>query len=156
MTTPTASVVTKPHWKISFACGINYCPIFFNYYYDFFRPTSVSILWTCAYIHEPELYMTYRCYQIIQWVKHFYKNLVRCGVDWINITGAPAWRWLAELRDNGQKVLQSSFQTGSSSKPNYFPIFFLTAFVQEAFITNITIPHIKCIIITCINNTLTL
>jgi hypothetical protein len=76
------------------------------------------------------------------------------GVDWINITGEPAWRWLGQSRDIGQNVFQSSFQTGSSSKPNYFPIFFLTAFLEEAFIRNITtILHINCIIIICINNT---
>ena len=74
------------------------------------------------------------------------------SVDWINIIAAPAWRWLGELRDNGQNVLQSSFQTGRSSKPRCFPIFFLTAILQEAFIRNITTLHINCIIVTCNNN----
>jgi hypothetical protein len=38
------------------------------------------------------------------------------------------------IRDIGQNVLQSSFQTGSSSKPSYFHIFFLIAFLEEAFV----------------------
>jgi hypothetical protein len=47
----------------------------------------------------------------------------------------------------GQKVLQSSFQTGSRSSPSYCHIFFLVAFLGEEFIRNI-------IIILCINYTI--
>jgi hypothetical protein len=50
------------------------------------------------------------------------------------------------IRDIGQNVLQSSFQTGSSSSPTYFLIFFLIAFLGEEFIRNV-------IIILCINYT---
>ena len=45
----------------------------------------------------------------------------------------------------GQNVLQSSFQTGSSSSHSYVHIFFLIAFIEEDFI--------KHIIILCINYT---
>jgi len=57
------------------------------------------------------------------------------------------------IRDIEQTVLRSSFQTGSSSSPNYFHIFFLIAFLVEAFMRNIII--ILCIIyviIICIND----
>jgi hypothetical protein len=40
--------------------------------------------------------------------------------------------------DTGQNFLQSSIQTGSSSSPSYFQLFFLIAFLGEAFIRNIT------------------
>jgi len=40
------------------------------------------------------------------------------------------------IRDIGQNVLQSSFQTGSSSSPSDFRIFFFIAFLEEAFIIN--------------------
>jgi len=44
------------------------------------------------------------------------------------------------IRDIGQNILQSSFKTGiSSSSPSYFQIFFLIAFLDEAFIGNIRI-----------------
>jgi hypothetical protein len=61
--------------------------------------------------------------------------------------GAKSWQdiyhWGAGLAvtgricDIGQNVLQSSFQTGSSSSPSYFHSFFLIAFLEEAFIRNI-------------------
>jgi len=39
------------------------------------------------------------------------------------------------IRDIGQNVLQSSFETGISSSPSYCHIFFPTEFVKEAIIT---------------------
>jgi hypothetical protein len=48
------------------------------------------------------------------------------------------------IRDIGQNVLQSSFQTGRCSSPSYFQLVFLIAILEEAFIINI-------IIIPCIN-----
>ena len=57
------------------------------------------------------------------------------------------------IRDIGQNVLQPPFQTGSSSSPTFFPISFLTALLEEAFISNvITALHINCTIVTRINN----
>jgi len=58
------------------------------------------------------------------------------------------------IRDIGQNDLQSSFQTasGSSSSHSYRHIFFLIAFLEEAFISNlIIILHSNYIIIICIN-----
>jgi hypothetical protein len=43
------------------------------------------------------------------------------------------------IRDIGQKVLQSSFQAGSSGSPSYFHISFLIAFLEEDFIENVII-----------------
>ena len=86
-------------------------------------------------------------------VKHFYTN--RSGAKcWLDI-----YRWGAGLvvtvliRDIGQKVLQSYFQTASSSNTSYFQIFFLIACLEEAFIRNtiITLCSNYTIII-CINN----
>jgi len=48
------------------------------------------------------------------------------------------------IRDIGQVVLQSSFQTGRSSNPIYCRIFFLIAFLGEGLTTNVII---LCIII---------
>ena len=88
--------------------------------------------------------MNYCSYQIILWVNHFYTTREQCevltgylsfqyqpGEDWVN-----TWHWT--------KLLQSSFQTGSSRSRSYFHIFFPIACLEEAFIRNI-------IIIVCIN-----
>jgi len=48
------------------------------------------------------------------------------SVDWISIIGAPAWRRQGRIRDIGQSVLQSSFQTGSSSSPIIATVSFLS------------------------------
>jgi hypothetical protein len=73
-------------------------------------------------------------------VKHFDTNREECKV----LTGyLSLGRWTGGVRVNTRhwkkKVLQSSFQTGSSSSPSYFQIFFLIAFLEEAFIRNIKI-----------------
>ena len=80
-----------------------------------------------------------------------HKSEVVGSVDWIFITGAPAWRWLGEYI--GQNVLLPSLQTGSSSSHSYVHIFFLNAFLEEAFIRNtITILRINYLIIISIND----
>jgi len=57
------------------------------------------------------------------------------------------------VRDIGQNVLLSAFETGSSSSPSYRHILLFIAFLEEVFITNIiTIIYINYIIIMCINN----
>ena len=87
-------------------------------------------------------------------VKHFDKNREECKV----LTGyLSLGRWTGGVRVNTRhwkkKVLQSSFQTGSSSSPSYFQIFFLIAFLEEAFIRNIKIIlWINNTIIICITN----
>jgi len=53
------------------------------------------------------------------------------------------YRWgaglaiIGRIRDIGQNVSRSSFVTGSSSSPTYCHMFFLIAFLAEAFIRNI-------------------
>ena len=62
------------------------------------------------------------------------------GGDWAN-----TWYWT--------KRFKSSFQTGTSSSPSDFRIFFLIAFLEEAFTRNtITILHIAYIITIYIND----
>ena len=57
------------------------------------------------------------------------------------------------IQDIGQKVLQSSFQIGSSSSPTYFQIFYVIASLEKAFIRNVTIIlWINYTIIICITN----
>jgi hypothetical protein len=48
------------------------------------------------------------------------------------------------IRNNGQNVLQPCFQTGNSSSYSYCHVFFLIAFLEEAFLRNI-------VIILCVN-----
>ena len=69
--------------------------------------------------------------QILLLVTHLYTNY------WLDIyDGAPAWRWLGEYVTL-DKTFKCSFQTGSSSRPSYFQIFFLIAFLDQAFVINI-------------------
>jgi len=46
---------------------------------------------------------------------------------------------IGQIRNIGQNVLRSVFQTGSGSSPCYFQIFSLIAFLEEAFIRNLMI-----------------
>jgi hypothetical protein len=68
------------------------------------------------------------------------------------LTGLDIYHWSAGLavtgriRDIGQNVLQSSFETLSSNSLSYFQVFLHIAFPGEAFIRNI-------IIIMCSNYT---
>jgi len=88
-------------------------------------------------------------------MKHFYKNREQCEV----LTGylspgrrpggewAKMWHWT--------KLLQHSFQTGSSSILSYLHTFLLNAFLEETFTWNIVIIlciHYTITIIICINN----
>jgi len=61
------------------------------------------------------------------------------SVNWIFIVGGAGLEVTGQIRDIGQKVLQSSFQTGSTSSPNYCHIYFLIAFLEEDFNRNIMI-----------------
>jgi hypothetical protein len=68
-------------------------------------------------------------------------NNTASGSFLFNGSGAKSWQdiyhWGAGLavtgriRDIGQNALQFSFQTGSSSSPGYFHIFFLIAFLER-------------------------
>jgi hypothetical protein len=83
--------------------------------------------------------------------KHLYTNLEPCEVltGYLSLGRRPAVT--GRVHDIGQNVLQTSFQTGSSSSSSYFQIFFPNAFLEEAFIRNLII--ILCIyyvIVMCI------
>jgi hypothetical protein len=103
-------VPKMPSGKISLARGIYCCS---NILY-FFCPTSVFILWrTCVCI--------WLCTDCMLLPNTEVKNLYTNGSSakcWLDI-----YRWGAGLavtgpiRDIGLKVLQSSFETGSSSSP---------------------------------------
>jgi hypothetical protein len=41
------------------------------------------------------------------------------------------------IRDIGQNVLQSSFETGSGSSPIYFHVIFLIVFLEEGFMRSV-------------------
>jgi hypothetical protein len=90
--------------------------------------------------------MHYRCYQIKLRAKHIKTNRQRCEA-WLDI-----YHWsvgvamTGRICDNGQSVLQSSFQTGISAIPRYLQIYFLIEFLEEALI------RIK--IILCVNYTI--
>jgi hypothetical protein len=51
---------------------------------------------------------------------------------YLSLGRRPGGKW--RIRDTGQNILQSYFQTGSNSSPKYCQIFFLIAFLEEAFI----------------------
>jgi hypothetical protein len=122
---PVALVSIWHARRIRWYAAFTAVPILFY----FFCPTSLSILWRiCVYIHNLtpyRLYMNYRCYQItLQW------NI-------LTQTGSAGLAVTERIRDIGQNVLQSSFQTGSNSSPRYFRVFFLIPFLEEIFMRNI-------------------
>ena len=86
-------------------------------FYYFFWPTSVSILRrTCVYIYTymtaKRLYKNYCCYQIIL-RNIFYTNQEQCDVL------GPDLAVTGRIRDIGQNVLETSFETESSSSSSY-------------------------------------
>ena len=109
----------------------------------------------CIYTYTTvqRLCMNYHCCKIIIPVKQFYTNWEWCevlagyvslgrqpGGDWANM-----WHWT--------KCFTIFFSNRSSSSPSYFHIFFLIAFLKEAFIRNTEILLcINCIIIIHIND----
>ena len=72
-------------------------------------------------------------------MKHFCINQERCEVFTGYLSLERRSGGDCANRDTGQKVLESSFHTGSSCSPIYCHIFFLIAFLEEAFISNIII-----------------
>jgi len=83
--------------------------------------------------------MNYRCCQVILRVQHLCINQERCEVLTGYLSLGAALTVIGRIRDIGLNVLKSSFQTGSSSGTIYFHVFFLIAFLEEAFIRNIII-----------------
>ena len=78
--------------------------------------------------------MNYRCHQITLRVTYLDKSGAVRSVDWIFTIWGAGLAVTGRIRDIGQKVLKSNFQTGSSRGPSYFQILFLIAFLEEAFI----------------------
>jgi hypothetical protein len=128
-------------------------PIYFLYLLLDQRLCGVNNI--CIYTHiwlRRDCITNYLCYQIIQRVKHLYT--IRSGAKcWLDI-----YHWGASLAVNGRigdirQNVMKSLQTGSSSKPSCFHIFFLIAFLEEAFSRNIIIVlYINYIIIIFNNN----
>jgi hypothetical protein len=120
---------------------------------NFSCPTSFSVLWTYVYIHIPDCVET--VYELpllpnnIASDVFLQKSTEVRSVDRIFTTGAPAWRWLGEYMTLDKTFYSLSFFNSSS----YFQIFFLIAFLEEAFIRNVVIIiYINCIIIIFNNN----
>jgi hypothetical protein len=91
----------------------------------------------CIHIHiltAYRLHMNYRCYQMTLPMKRFPKigSGAKCRPD-IHHWGADLAA-TGRIRDIGQNVLQSSFQTGTSSSPSYCHVFFLIAVLEMDFI----------------------
>jgi hypothetical protein len=106
----------------------------FSFY--LFCPARVSILRrTCVYIHISD------CVEIVFEILLLPNNTA--SETFLHQSGAVQsvgwiYRWATglavtgQIGDIGQNVLQPCFQTGSSSNPSYFHIFFLIAFLKEA------------------------
>jgi hypothetical protein len=93
------------------------------------------------------------CYQIVRYFcRTLYKSGAVWSVDWIFITGAPAWRWLGEYVTMDSTFYSLFFQAGNSNSPSYFRTFFLITFFEEDFIRNILLIIILCIYNNAINN----
>ena len=83
--------------KISLALGIHCCPILIY----LSCPTSFSVLWrTFEYIHMSDCVETVYELPLLPNNTASETSLHQSGavrsVDWIFITGAPAWRWLGD------------------------------------------------------------
>jgi hypothetical protein len=121
-----------------------------NFY--LFCSNRLSILWIiCVYRYISD------CVETVHEL-HFLPNNIAIEI-FLHKSGLDIYHWGAGLvvarriSDIGQKCLQSSFQTGCSSSDSYFHIFFLIAFLDQAFARNIIIILcINYIIIICINN----
>jgi hypothetical protein len=91
------------------------------------------------YIHTPtHTYVTTRSLYhwhliILQW--NILAQIGSCAKCWLDIYHRGVdLAVTGRTRDVGQKVLHSSFQTGSSSSSSYFQIFFRIGFLEEVFI----------------------
>ena len=131
----------------------NMCVCLYIYIYIYIYVCVCVCVYVCR--ETERLYINYLCCKIILGVKHFYTNQERCEV-WPDIyhwcAGLEVTGWISRIRKH---VLQFSFQIGSSSSPSYIQIFFLIAFLEEAFIRNLIIIiwiNYKIIILKHFNN----
>ena len=86
-----------------------------QFFFIYFAPQHMYIH-THTYLTSYRLYMNYSCYQItLQW--NIFTQIWSGAKCWPDI-----YRWgvglavTGQIRDIGQKVLESSFQTGSSTQ----------------------------------------
>ena len=129
--------------------GIHCCPSLFCF---FAQPASLyceEYVCVCVYVYVCMcIYIyIYNCIESMHELPLLPNNMasetlctkIGCVANcWLDI-----YHWSAGLavtgriRDIVKNVLQSSFRCGSSNTLSYFQIFFLIAFLQEAFIRNI-------------------
>ena len=108
----------------------------------FFYPTSLCIMWRiCIYIY---IYIS-NCVDILfvlplllnKTASESFLHVWSSAKCWLDIYHCGAGLAVTGIiYDTGQHVLQSSFQTGSSCSHGYVHIFFLIAFIEEAFVRN--------------------
>jgi len=138
------------------ARGIPYCPNFFLFLLPDQRLHIVKniYIYTHTHTHTHTCLRTdcicitvatkyYRMWNILTQIW----NGAKCWLDIYHCSFGLAVT--GRTRNIGQNVLPSSFRTASSSSPSYRHILFLLAFLEEAFVRNITIMlYINYIIIT--------
>jgi len=123
--------------KVSLTRGIHFCPLF---------PLSDQRLYIvniCIYSH---IWPRRECIWITVAINIFTQTEsgAKCLLDIYYWSAGQAVT--GRIHDTGQKDLHSYFQTGSSSSPSYFHIFFLIAFLEKDFIWNIIIVlYFNCI-----------
>jgi len=123
-----------PKWHAAFTD----VPFFFLFIFPDQRLYIVKNM--CLYTHirlRTDCVKNYIFYQITLRMIHFYTNREQFEVltGYLLLGCQPGGDWADTL--HWTKVSQSSFPTGSSSSPNCFRVFFLTAFLEEALIRNI-------------------
>jgi len=109
-------------------------------------PSQCMNMYTFDFVQTIYIYINYRGYQIRLSAKYLYTN----QKWWEVLTGYLSLGLAVNGRicETGHKGLQFPWQTVSSSSPSYFHIFFLIAFLEEAFIIGIKITlWINCICI---------
>jgi len=136
---PMALVSACPCGKVSLARGIYFCPICLFPLSD----QLLHIVNICIYSH---IWPRRDCIWITV-ATNIFTQIGSGAKCWLDI-----YHWSAgqavtgRIRDTWQNDLHSYFQTGSSSSPSYFHIFFLIAFLEKDFIWNIIIVlYFNCI-----------
>ena len=140
--------------KIYLVLGIHCCPNFFTFILPYQRLYIVKnvCIFTYIWLLIDCVWITVATKQYREW--NIFTQIGSGAKCWLDIC-----HWGAGLavtgrkRDFGQNVIQSSFQTGNSDSPSYCHRFYLTVFLEEAFIIKIII--ILCVnyvIVICINN----
>lgn len=99
-----------------------------------------------TYLIVYRLYMNYSGCEIILRMISFYTSQEQSEALTGYLSLVAGLSGTGQMCDIGQKGLQPSFQRGDISSLSYCHVFFLSAFLKEAFIRNI-------IIIQCINYT---